>query len=357
MNGWLVVVAALMAWMLAGVLLASAIGPSLRRRCDDASAQAHRPIASGPTRWVEPVRWVVPACIAAMAVASSTGLAAAGVLPAPVQVAARSMFNTVGVEIPDAPGRTGGGGDETVESADATPSPTTAAPGPAGADQPAGQGPQRLGETPHDGADTAAAGPTGVIGEVGGVSSGAPVLDLPGRRTAPSKNPAQVPSTATTLVEAPPEVAVTDDDVEQAKGGGKGGDDVGVPQEKVTPAPPLRGPAKGVGPGAGPEIVDDPLPPVALDLDLAPPVLPFTPDLVPAPPVPSVATDVLPTTSLPPAAVTGSTILAPPVTSRSDRVMKGGNSIGDKSKRRDLATADVPGPPSDIAPQSPEAAP
>lgn len=102
MNAVLVLVAFVAAWMVAGVILASAIGPRLRRCSDAGSPARHEVVLGSDHRGVEPLRWVLPASIVVMAVASSTGLAAAGVLPPPVQVVARSVFGTVGLDVPDA---------------------------------------------------------------------------------------------------------------------------------------------------------------------------------------------------------------------------------------------------------------
>jgi hypothetical protein len=100
MNVGLVVVAGASAWMVAGVAIASALGPRLRDSADAAGALQTGAI---DRRAGGPIRWLLPASIVGMAFASSTGLAAAGVLPRPVQGVAVTVFRSVGVDVPKAP--------------------------------------------------------------------------------------------------------------------------------------------------------------------------------------------------------------------------------------------------------------
>ena len=149
MNTVLVLVAFVAAWMVAGVILASAFGPRLRR-CADAATPARHHVVVGPDRRrVEPLRWVLPASIVVMAVASSTGLAAAGVLPPRVQVVARSVFETVGLDVPHPSEDTiAEGGAATPEEARAT--------GPVDPPAPTGSGSPTSGSLPAAAAPSAA---------------------------------------------------------------------------------------------------------------------------------------------------------------------------------------------------------
>jgi len=263
-----------------------------------------------------------------MALASSTGLAAAGVLPAPVQVAAQSVFHTVGVEIPDAPRDIGAGEDETLEPAQATSPPTSALPEPARDDQRASRRPQRLTETTqdilHSWADPATTGPAGMLGEVGGVSTGTPGLAVPGRPTPPSTNPVPIPSpTSTTAVGAPPGPADGDNHEEQREDDGEDVVDVRETKDQETPAAPLAGPSNGVPAGVGGDTFDERGPLVA-------------PDLLPARPVP-------------PVTVTEETLVSvPPGPSLDDRLVKGKSGLRDRGKRRERAATDVLWPPVEI---------
>lgn len=100
----LFVIAGTAAWMLAGVALASALGPRLRR-CGELAGGAEDGLSSQPggggRRGL--ARWTLPGSVAAFAFASSTGLAAAGVLPHPAQGVARTVLSSVRLEVPAAP--------------------------------------------------------------------------------------------------------------------------------------------------------------------------------------------------------------------------------------------------------------
>ena len=105
MNVALVLVAFAAVWMGVGVVLASVLGPRLKRGADP--GEGWRPEAiTDADRWAgEPIRWIVPVSIVVMMLGSSTGLAAAGALPAEVQIVARSVLGTVGLRVPDPPAR------------------------------------------------------------------------------------------------------------------------------------------------------------------------------------------------------------------------------------------------------------
>jgi hypothetical protein len=98
MNVGLVVLAAASAWLVAGLAIASALGPRLR---ESAEAAGDLPLGTAADRGPSGrIRWLLPASVVGMAFASSTGLAAAGALPKPVQVVASNVFSTVGVDVP-----------------------------------------------------------------------------------------------------------------------------------------------------------------------------------------------------------------------------------------------------------------
>lgn len=200
MNIGLVLVAFVAAWMVTGVVLASAFGPRLRRCADVAGSMGHDAVLGADTRSGEPLRWILPASIVMMALASSTGLAAAGVLPPQVQVVARSVLGTVGLEVPQPPERPGPG--DVATSALAPPS----GPAPVGAAGPASPAPGADGGDEHP----ASAGGADGIGEDESGPVDAPLPVLPEEDGATSvRDPATEPPGTTPPPEAPPIAAPT----------------------------------------------------------------------------------------------------------------------------------------------------
>lgn len=114
MNTFFVVAAVLVGWFASGLLLAMLIGPQMRRSAaglasDLGSAPPRRqarPAVVKPAvgAWRRHGRLTVSAGFAAVAFAGSTGLAAAGALPQPVQGVAHSVLRSVGVSVPEVSG-------------------------------------------------------------------------------------------------------------------------------------------------------------------------------------------------------------------------------------------------------------
>ena len=183
MNVGLAVLAAASAWMVAGVVIASALGPRLR---DSADSAGDLPLGARMDRGAGgPLRWLLPASVVCMAFASSTGLAAAGALPERAQVVASTVFRKVGVRVPPAPSR-----EVTVTASPATTLPAT---GPAA--QPPAAATAR---TEGDGGGVAAPRPSGsgqedILSEMR-VQQGA--VEPPPTPVVPPPTPAPAPAPA-----------------------------------------------------------------------------------------------------------------------------------------------------------------
>lgn len=218
MNIALTLVAFAAVWMGTGVVLASALGPRLRQSGDDRGSRGHDLASSADRRAGEPLRWILPASIVAVALGSSTGLAAAGVLPPRVQVVARSVLGTVGLEVPDAQPRPVGevpAGQEVVAPRSSAKAATS---GPVeGVDQqssssatatwedlPGSPELPSLGTVPGEAPAPPPAGPP-TAPPPGSEGAGRAVEASPTRTTAPSSSPdaPPAPSTSTTTSSAP----------------------------------------------------------------------------------------------------------------------------------------------------------
>lgn len=206
MNIALVLIAFIAVWMVTGVVLASAFGPRLRRCADAATTLGHDVVLGADRRPGEPLRWVLPASIVVMVAASSSGLAAAGVLPPKAQVVARSVLGTVGLEVPQPPERVDGPGDVSTSALAPTSGsapvraagPASPVPGAVGdEEQPASSsGSEGSGE---DGSGPADAPLSGLPEGDGAASGRGPAIEPPGATPPPDPAP-----TTTTSSTAPP---------------------------------------------------------------------------------------------------------------------------------------------------------
>jgi len=283
-NIALVLIAFIAVWMVTGVVLASAFGPRLRRCAAAATTLGHDVVLGADRRPGEPLRWVLPASIVVMVAASSTGLAAAGVLPPKAQVVARSVLGTVGLEVPQPPERVDGPGD--VSTSALAP---TAGSAPVGAAGPASPVPGAVGDEEQPASSSGSEG----SGEDGSGPVDAPLSGLPDEGAASGRGPSIEPPGATPPPDPAPNATTSSTappppSAEARRRPDAVADKATEPTSTTTPTPSSTTPPVPVAQGT-----------VDARPSVAPVRIPAPAEPLPAPLVPSTTVPVVPSTTVP----------------------------------------------------------